>query len=154
MWAQFSRDRMWVVTASLDATARIWNAETGQAKANSFHHDGGVLFAEFSFDGRKVVTASQDKTIRLWDVESGQPLLNSVTNGGAVYFARFTSDGSQLFTASADGLARLWNSETGERIASFPNRQPADSAFPLYTVQPRRTADGDSVKGRNRAHLG
>ena len=66
--AAFSPDGTRIVTASWDATARIWNAAAGKELAVLRGHDGGVLSAAFSPDGTRIVTASVDKTARIWDV--------------------------------------------------------------------------------------
>ena len=67
--AAFSGDGKRVVTASLDKTARIWDAESGKEIAVLKGHYGDrVLSAAFSGDGKRVVTASLDKTARIWDV--------------------------------------------------------------------------------------
>jgi dipeptidyl aminopeptidase/acylaminoacyl peptidase len=65
--AAFSPDGTSIVTASLDETARIWDAKTGGTRAVLIGHDGGVYSAAFSPDGKVIVTASEDKTARLWD---------------------------------------------------------------------------------------
>jgi WD40 repeat protein len=66
--AQFSPDGRWLVTASKDYTARLWDGTTGQAVGEPMKHEGVVKSAQFSPDGRRVVTASEDNTARLWDV--------------------------------------------------------------------------------------
>jgi WD40 repeat protein len=66
--AQFSPDGRWVVTASKDYTARVWDATTGRAVGEPMKHEGVVHSAQFSPDGHWVVTASEDNTARLWDV--------------------------------------------------------------------------------------
>jgi WD40 repeat protein len=68
--AQFSPDGRWIVTASSDYTARLWDGTTGQAAGEPMQHDGAVTSAQFSPDGRRVVTTSEDNTARLWDVET------------------------------------------------------------------------------------
>jgi len=64
--AQFSPDGKSVVTASVDNTARLWDAASGEALHVLRGHENGVLSAQFSPDGKSVVTASVDKTARLW----------------------------------------------------------------------------------------
>jgi WD40 repeat protein len=66
--AQFSPDGRWVVTASKDYTARVWDATTGRAVGEPMKHGGVVHSAQFSPDGRRVVTTSEDNTARLSDV--------------------------------------------------------------------------------------
>jgi tetratricopeptide (TPR) repeat protein len=64
--AAFSPDGRFVVTASQDSTARVWEAATGKAIGEPLRHDKQVLSAAFSPDGQRVLTASEDGTTRAW----------------------------------------------------------------------------------------
>ena len=44
-FAQFSPDGQRVVTASIDKTARVWDAETGRAIGEPMKHEGRGLFS-------------------------------------------------------------------------------------------------------------
>ena len=66
MRAVFSPNGTCVVTASLDGTARVWDAATGKPLTSPLKHQGPVRVAAFSPDGTRVVTASKDKTARVW----------------------------------------------------------------------------------------
>ena len=65
--AAFSPDGSRIVTASLDQTARIWDAASGKEIAVLRGHKNPVNYAAFSPDGSRIVTASDDKTARIWD---------------------------------------------------------------------------------------
>ena len=65
--ASFSADGKRVVTASVDKTARVWDADTGKPVGESMAHGFRINSATFSPDGKRVVTASGDKTARVWD---------------------------------------------------------------------------------------
>ena len=67
-FTRFSADGTRVVTASLDNTARLWDAETGKSVGEPLPHQNRVVSASLSPDGRRVVTASWDKTAAIWDV--------------------------------------------------------------------------------------
>ena len=67
--AAFSHDGLRVVTASLDNTARVWEAATGACLRVLAEHTDDVNSAAFSHDGRRIVTASDDRTARVWEVE-------------------------------------------------------------------------------------
>ena len=66
--AEFSPDGKRIVTASLDGTARVWDAATGWPLTERLRHRGKVFTAQFSPDGERVLTASSDGTGRVWDV--------------------------------------------------------------------------------------
>jgi WD40 repeat protein len=66
--AAFSPDGKRIVTASLDMTARLWDAASGRELGVLRGHSEPVMSATFSKDGTRVVTASADGTTRVWRV--------------------------------------------------------------------------------------
>ena len=67
MSARWSSDGRFVVTASIDATTRIWDARGGELLAVLSHGDHVPVFrAAFSDDGRHVVSGSQDGSFTIW----------------------------------------------------------------------------------------
>src|SRR5437867_532117 len=89
--AQFSPDDRRVVTASLDGTARLWDAASGKPIGQPMKHDS-VSSAQFSPDGQRVVTASGDGTARLWDAASGKQVGEPMKHQGEVESAQFSPD--------------------------------------------------------------
>src|SRR3972149_7791919 len=83
----------WVVTASSDNSARVWDAASGETVAMLQGHTGPVLSAAFSPDGKWVVTSSNDKTARVWEAATGRSVavLSGHVNG--VIDAAFRPDG-------------------------------------------------------------
>jgi hypothetical protein len=75
----FSPDGARILTGSLDDTARLWTAATGEAVATLAGHTGAVVAVAFSPDGTRVLTGSWDETARLWPVfKSPQDLIDTV----------------------------------------------------------------------------
>ena len=80
-----SPDNRWVVTGSLDKTARLWDLSAKDPAANPVvlrGHEGAVTAVAISPDNRWVVTGSLDKTARLWDLSAKDPAANPVVLRG------------------------------------------------------------------------
>lgn len=97
-----------VVTASLDWTARLWDANTGAALTTLVGHTDGLFRAVFSPDGTRIVIASADKTARLWDAKTGDALAMLSGHTDYVLGAAFSPQGMRVVTASNDNTVRIW----------------------------------------------
>ncbi|MGI8619321.1 MAG: caspase family protein, partial [Gemmatimonadaceae bacterium] len=123
--ASFSRDTQFVVTASDDGTARIWEAPTGREvrrlEVPRVGRDGAVWIraAAFSPDGGTVVTGSYDGSVRLWSPATGREIRRLPPgHSGPIRSAAFSPDGRLIVTASEDSTARLWDARTGRPAGS------------------------------------
>lgn len=122
--ARFSPDNTLIVTGSWDNSARIWNAETGQAvRKLEGEHTAFVNSAAFSPDGQFVLTASDDGTAKLWTVAEGKVVRTFSGHTDRVRSALFSSDGKMAVTTSSDKTAWLWNTATGAVIRKFSGHQ-------------------------------
>ena len=117
--AAFSPDGKFVVTASNDNTARIWDAATGARVVELRGHTAPVVSAVFSPDAKSIVTASWDDTARIWDASTGAQLAELRGHTSSVLSALFSPDGKFIVTASADGTARIWDASTGKSLAEL-----------------------------------
>jgi WD40 repeat protein len=74
--ASFSPDGTRLITASEDATVRIWDLSSGETAVLLEDHGWPVTGAVFSPSGARVANASVDGTARVWDAASGDHLLS------------------------------------------------------------------------------
>lgn len=117
--AAFSPDGRFVVTASGDNTARVWDASNGKGIVVLRGHEMAVTSAVFSPNGERVVTASEDRTARVWDAATGRNLAVMRGHIEGVTSAAFSLDGKRVLTASWDTTARLWDAENGRHLVMF-----------------------------------
>ncbi len=123
--AAFSPDGATVVSASLDGTARIWDAATGRELRALVGHTDGVTRATYSPDGATVVTASRDGTARLWDAATGRAGKTLLGHADEVTSAAFSPDGATVVSASRDGSVKLWDAATGVEVRTLAGHAEA-----------------------------
>jgi WD40 repeat protein len=100
-------------TASLDHTARLWDATNGTAITPALVHEGGVLHLVWSPDGNWVATASEDRTARVWDAANGRAVSPPLRHHSLIYMVAWSPDGTRVATASDDQTARVWDAASG-----------------------------------------
>ena len=61
-----------VLTSSLDCTAKVWNAATGECVLTLSGHGDGVTSAVFSPDGSSVLTRFVAETAKIWNAATGE----------------------------------------------------------------------------------
>lgn len=126
---QYSPDGKYIATASLDMTARVWDAATGQVKVALNGHSGPVFSASYSPDGMRIITASADGTARVWDTPSGTSLQTLRGHTKGVLGAVFSQNGERVLTWSLDGTARIWSASSGQEVFSLAHAGPVNSAI-------------------------
>jgi WD40 repeat protein len=101
----FSPDGKYIVTASVDNIARIWETENGNFIAEL---DRVINNAVFSANTQWVVTACDDRAVRVWEVTTGNLVKELRGHTGRVYNASFVGDSMNVITVSSDGTSRIY----------------------------------------------
>jgi WD40 repeat protein len=123
----FSPDGNYVLTASEDHTARIWNGRTG-LQVGMIPNSGAVNSAAYSPDGTEIVTGGDDATARTWNAFSLAPIRTFVGHEDAVTSVAFSPDGRRVVTGSDDRSVRTWNADTGDQVGVFLGHRDSVSA--------------------------
>jgi WD40 repeat protein len=116
--ATFSPNNQYVVTASGDSLAKVWEVRTGRLIQTFRGHSSHVFCARFSPNNRQVVT-SGGNTAKLWEVASGAQVKMLIGHAQRVHSAEFSRDGAVIVTSSEDGTAKLWNAHSGKEIRTI-----------------------------------
>jgi WD40 repeat protein len=141
--ATWSDDQRLVATASLDQTARVWDAATGRQLALMEGHSGWIFGVDVSPDARRLATGGADRTARIWDAATGEELLR-LDHPQEVNTVQFNRDGTRLFTGlSQSGDVMVWDSQRGALLATWSRHRFSIFAMAL-------TADGTRLATASR----
>jgi WD40 repeat protein len=158
----FSADGKYVVTGSLDASAKLYELETGR-EVRTFKSRAGIKAVSISPDGKYLLAASQE-TAQCWDLQSGNPVRSWEAHPDAVIssitFSPFHPDeqaGNNYILAGGERSAELldW---TGRTIRAYAGHSTAATALAFFAADGQKTllmgcADG-SAKRWNLAETG
>ncbi|MEZ4939972.1 MAG: caspase family protein [Saprospiraceae bacterium] len=142
----FSPDGKWILTASEDSTAIVWDRQSGTIRQRLKGHNAGIAQAVFSPDGKYVLTGSWNCDVvpnpdygsvmgarkffienargsaKLWDRESGREIRSFEGHENTVNSVAFSPDdnGKYILTSGYyDPTAILWDRDSGQKISTF-----------------------------------
>jgi WD40 repeat protein len=124
----FSPDGTRLATASLDGTAKVWDAATGgvlftlePGKADAASA-GNLYSVAISPDGAQLALAGEAGVVTLWDALTGQAQFSLPAQGepSAIYSLAFSPDAKRLAAASGDGAVRVWELGTASLSLTVP----------------------------------
>ncbi|MGW3345318.1 nSTAND1 domain-containing NTPase [Nonomuraea rubra] len=141
----FNPDGTRLATAG-DCTARIWDADTGNAIV-CVTHLCQLHQVTFSPDGTRLATASDDYTAGIWDTATGRKVAVFV-HDGPVQSVAFSPNGRRVATASVDGTARIWDVRSEASITSLipPYGRVLSVAFNADGTQVATGSDDRTVR--------
>ena len=110
-----SHDSKVVVTASMDGTIIIWDAQSGTIVQEWLAHRHAVCDLALSPDGRRLVSAGglASQPLLVWDID--YDVRRAVAPEGPTESpatCAWSLDGKSIASASQDGTVRVWDSQT------------------------------------------
>ncbi|KAF8898819.1 TFIID and SAGA subunit [Infundibulicybe gibba] len=113
----------YLLSASADATARLWSMDTMTNIVAFRGHENPVWDVKWSPLGIYFATASRDRTARLWSTDRISPLRVYAGHLSDVNCVQFHPNSLYLATGSSDWTARLWDVQRGSCVRVFAAHQ-------------------------------
>jgi WD40 repeat protein/transcriptional regulator with XRE-family HTH domain len=119
----FSPDGRRLATASLDGTAKVWDAATAgelftlePGKPDAGTAGKQLYSVAFSPDGAQLAAAGEAGVVTLWDAATGKSAFSLPFEGepSPIFSVAFSPDGKRLAAASGDGTVRVWELATAQ----------------------------------------
>ena len=155
----FFSDGQRAISASFDATLRVWNVDTGKELRRI--NTGGSGSIALSPDDKLVAAGIEGgEGFNLWDLESGEKVRTFQGHSARGYIG-FSADGRRILSSSFDDFtARLWDVETGGQLCQFQvGKNPqsitfsADGQFAVGGDTDKNTRIWDAETGQTVAIL-
>ncbi|KAG6912022.1 hypothetical protein DXG01_000270 [Tephrocybe rancida] len=121
----------YLLSASADATARLWSLDTMTNIVAFRGHENPVWDVKWSPMGVYFATASRDRTARLWSTDRISCLRIYAGHLSDVDCLQFHPNSLYLATGSSDWTARLWDIQRGSCVRVFLGHQGTVSSLAI-----------------------
>ncbi|MBM4086947.1 MAG: hypothetical protein FJ272_19330, partial [Planctomycetes bacterium] len=104
----FLPDGQLAVSASADATLRVWDIHTGACVRRIQGATLGAYTVAVSPDGTQVAAGCKDGLVREFSLQDGKLLRELKGHLGYIRSVAYTPDGAKLLSSADDGSIRVW----------------------------------------------
>lgn len=115
----WSRDDQYLLTASGDGTARLWNPADGLALRLFDKHNSPVTGAGWLSDSQRILTAGHDRLLRLWHVDGTQ--LHQWEFPGRIQDLAVTQSGTHAVVVNSDRNLKVLDVISRRELPALPD---------------------------------
>ncbi|KAI7795864.1 Lis1a [Triplophysa rosa] len=108
-----------MVSASEDATIKVWDYEAGDFERTLKGHTDSVQDISFDQTGKLLASCSADMTIKLWDFQGFECIRTMHGHDHNVSSVAIMPNGDHIVSASRDKTMKMWEVATGYCVKTF-----------------------------------
>jgi len=108
-----------MISASEDATVKVWDFETGDYERTLKGHTDSVQDVAFDNSGKLLVTCAADMAVKLWDFATYECTKTLQGHDHNVSGVCFVPSGDYILSASRDKTIKMWEVATGFCIKTY-----------------------------------
>ena len=117
-YTEFSSSGKFILTSSIDNTARIWDGNSHKHVTTVTQPDW-VTCATFSPNEQLLATCSKDQLVRLWNTSTWQEICEMKGHDSEIRMVSFSPDDKFLASGALDQTIRIWDCDTHQQIQVF-----------------------------------
>lgn len=107
------------ISASTDATLRLWDIASGRFLCALERHDAGATGVAVARDGRLAVSSSRDGTLRVWNLATKRTIRVIYSGDGGLDAVAVAAPSPTAIAGSDSGALAVWSVERGTREATL-----------------------------------
>jgi len=108
-----------MISASEDATVKVWDFETGDFERTLKGHTDSVQDICLDREGKLLASCSADMSIKLWDFNSYECLKTMHGHDHNVSSVTFLPSSDYILTSSRDKTIKMWEVATGFCVRTY-----------------------------------
>ncbi|ELT97343.1 hypothetical protein CAPTEDRAFT_123658 [Capitella teleta] len=108
-----------MVSASEDATIKVWDYETGDFERTLKGHTDSVQDIAFDHTGKWLASCSADMSIKIWDFQGYECVKTMQGHDHNISSVTFMPNGDHIVSASRDKTIKMWDMATGYCSKTF-----------------------------------
>ncbi len=149
-----------LVSSSEDATARMWNLETGESRVLFREQEDPVMGVTYSADGKLLAAASGDDTrptrpghVRIYRADTGERVHDLDRHVRVATGVAFSPDGATLASTSQDETVHVYSVESGELLRIYEGHSRPTNAVHFLSNDQVVSVSGGRAVGKNEIHI-
>ncbi|MCU4175044.1 WD40 repeat domain-containing protein [Carboxylicivirga sp. N1Y90] len=134
-------DDTYLVSASHDGLAYLWNIKTGERKVIYDGHTKAISDIDISPNGKYLLTAAHDNTINLYAIATGDHIHRYKYHEAAVLDVKWSAKGDEFYACDKNGKIALWSLSPKVFVDYYFGSEMAKEVYGNTLFKPRKQGE-------------